>query len=88
MAKKPRNYKNEYQSYQGTPEQIKRRASRNAARAIMVKAGKAHKGDGKDTEHKLGNPMNNKPSNLKMGSKKANRSFPRTASAKKKNKKD
>ena len=30
--RKPRNYKKEYQDYHGTPEQIKKRAKRNADR--------------------------------------------------------
>lgn len=46
-----RDYAKEYRDYQGTPEQIKRRAQRNAARAKAVKAGKAHKGDGKEVDH-------------------------------------
>ena len=83
-----RNYKNEYQAYQGKPEQIKRRALRNAARAKMVAAGKAKPGDGKDVNHKSGSPKNNSMSNLESISKKANRSYPRTAKAKKKNPKD
>lgn len=48
---KPRPYKKEYEDYQGTPEQLKKRAERNRARAKMMKAGKVHKGDGKDVAH-------------------------------------
>jgi len=88
MVKKPRNYKSEYENYQGKPEQIKRRGSRNKARAEMIKAGKASKGDGKDIGHKDGNPLNDKMSNYKSESKSSNRSFPRTKTAKKKFKKD
>lgn len=88
MADKKRNYKAEYEAYQGTPEQIKRRASRNKARTEMVKAGKAHKGDGMDVGHQNGNPLNNDPKNLKMETKHSNRSFPRTKSSAKKNPKD
>lgn len=51
----------------------------------MVKAGKAHKGDGKDVAHKNGNPHDNRSSNLAMQSKKKNRSFARTKTAGKKN---
>lgn len=87
MVKK-RDYKKEYANYQGKPEQIKRRASRNAARAEMEKAGKVRKGDGKDVNHRNGNPMVNKKSNLQVESKSANRSYPRTKSAKKRNPKD
>lgn len=51
MAKKPRDYRAEYAAYQGTPEQKKNRAKRNAARAKLMKAGKVRKGDGKDVAH-------------------------------------
>lgn len=74
--------------YNAKPEQKKRRASRNAARREMIKAGKAHKGDGKDVMHKNGNPMKNARSNLKMGSQRSNRSFLRTSTAGKKNPRD
>lgn len=86
MAK--RNYKKEYENYQGKPEQIKRRAARNAARAKMVKAGKVRKGDGKDVNHRNGNPLKNKNSNLQVQSKHANRSYPRTKTARKRNPRD
>ena len=79
-----RNYKSEYENYQGKPEQIKRRASRNAARATMAKAGKVTKGDGKDVDHKNGSPLQNNKSNLRVVSKTTNRSFPRNAKAGKK----
>ena len=82
MAKK-RNYRLEYDRYQGKPEQIANRSERNQARAAMVKAGKAHKGDGKDVDHK--NPLikggSNSISNLRVQSKHANRSYARTKSA-------
>lgn len=87
MAKK-RNYRQEYDKYQGQDEQIKRRASRNAARAKMIKAGKAKKGDGRDVAHSNGSPKDNRMANLRMESKKQNRSYPRTKNAGKKNKKD
>lgn len=70
--------------YNSKPEQVKRRASRNAARAKMVKAGKARKGDGKDVAHKNNNPLNNGAGNLAMQSKAKNRSFPRTKTARRK----
>lgn len=83
-----RDYKKEYENYQGKPEQIKRRASRNAARRLLEKEGKVRKGDGKDVNHKDGNPKSNKRSNLQVQSKSANRSYPRTKSAGKKNPRD
>ena len=74
--------------YNSKPEQVKRRTSRNKARAQMIKAGKAHKGDGKDVGHKNGNPMDDKMSNYKMQSKKSNRSYARTSGGHKKNPRD
>ncbi len=46
-----RDYKKEYRDYQGTPEQKKRRAERNAARAKAAKDGRVKKGDGKEVDH-------------------------------------
>jgi hypothetical protein len=71
--------------YNAKPEQKKRRAKRNAARRAMIRAGKARKGDGKDVAHKNGNPNDNRKSNLTVQSKKKNRSYARTRSARKKN---
>ena len=81
-----RNYKKEYENYHSKPEQKKKRASRNAARSTMAKAGKVKKGDGKDVDHKNGNALQNKKSNLSVKSKSANRSYARTKTAGKKNK--
>ena len=83
-----RNYRREYKTYQGSTAQKKRRASRNAARAKLMKMGKVRKGDGKDVAHKNGNPRDNRAKNLKVSSIKKNRSFPRTKTAGKKNKRD
>jgi hypothetical protein len=69
-----RNYKKEYRDFQGKPEQIKRRAERNTARAKMVSAGRVRKGDGKDVDHRDRNTANNSKSNLRVMSKSANRS--------------
>lgn len=80
-----RNYRKEYDRYHGKPKQKKRRASRNAARAIMAKRGLVTKGDGKDVHHTTGNPMNNSKSKLSVKSKSKNRSFARTKTARKKN---
>lgn len=48
----PRDNRAEYDKYQGTAEQKKNRAARNAARAKMAKAGKVKKGDGMDVAHR------------------------------------
>lgn len=79
----PRNYDKEYKNYQGTEEQKKNRAKRNAARRKMERKGKVSKGDGKDVDHKSGVSAGNSPSNLRVKSKSANRSFPRTKTARK-----
>ena len=72
--KKTRNYRKEYDTYHAKPSQVKDRASRNAARSKMAKAGEVSKGDGKEVDHKDRNPRNNKRSNLRVRSKPANRS--------------
>ena len=79
----PRNYRAEYDRYQGKPEQIANRAKRNAARAEMEKKGIVRKGDGKDVDHKtpLVKGGGNGAGNLRAIPKSANRSFARTRSA-------
>jgi hypothetical protein len=73
---KPRPYKKEYEEYQGTPEQIKKRATRNAARAKLMKEGKVSKGDGKDVAHtKALSKGGSNLTGLKVESAGANRSF-------------
>ena len=68
-----RNYKKEYANYQGTPEQIARRSSRNKARRAM--GDKAVKG--MDVGHRDNNPLNNDPKNLRMEKPSDNRREPR-----------
>lgn len=79
-----RDYRKEYDNYQGTPAQRKRNDARKAARRKLVSAGKVKKGDGNDVHHKDGNPKNNKKSNLAVTTKAKNRSLPRNAKAEKK----
>ena len=81
--KRPRNYRKEYDNYQGTEKQKKNRAGRNAARAIAKKNGA--KVAGKDVAHRNGNPRDNRPNNLTTQTASRNRSFPRTAKARKRN---
>lgn len=69
-----RDYKKEYRDYHASPEQKKRRAQRNKARADAMKAGKVRKGDDKEVDHlgmnRKGDLNNNK---VKVVSKKTNR---------------
>lgn len=60
--------------YNSKPEQIKRRSERNKTRRMMEKAGRVHKGDGKDVDHKDHNPANRLMGNLRVQSKSKNRS--------------
>ena len=50
-AKRVRDYRKEYDQYQGTSEQKKRRADRNRARRTATRQGRVHKGDGKELDH-------------------------------------
>lgn len=78
MAKaKKRNYRKEYDNYQGRPEQVKRRSSRNKAER------KAKCPPGQDAHHTSGNPMSKK---TVCKPKSQNRSFARTKTAAKRNK--
>lgn len=69
--KRERDYAKEYADYHGRPEQIKRRAARNASRQKMKDAGVNVAG--KDVDHKDHNPRNMKKSNLRVRSVSANR---------------
>lgn len=79
-----RDYRSEYDNYQGTPEQRRKNDSRKAARRKMEAAGKVKKHDGKDVDHKNGNPKDNSSKNLRVVSKSTNRSYPRNKNAGKK----
>ena len=73
-----RDYRKEYDTYQGTEQQKKNRAARNAARATMMKAGKVKKGDGKDVAHvKAFDKGGNNKTGLRVENASANRSFRR-----------
>lgn len=47
-----RDYKAEYQNYDGTPAVKKKRAQRNKARRMLEREGVVTKGDGLDIDHK------------------------------------
>jgi hypothetical protein len=68
-----RNYAKEYANYQGKPEQIERRSSRNKARRVMGDKTKI----GMDVGHKDNDPLNNDPKNLRNEDPSKNRAEPR-----------
>ena len=61
--------------YQERPEIVKKREARNKARYDLERAGKVHKGDGVDVDHKhpLAQGGSNDPSNWRVRSVHANR---------------
>jgi hypothetical protein len=69
-----RDYKKEYENYDSREDVKKRRAARNKARRFLEREGRVHKGDGKDVDHRDGNPHNNDKSNLRVMNASANRS--------------
>ena len=83
MSPKKRNYKKEYKNYHSKTEQVKNRQSRNKARRILKSKGVNVKG--KDVAHKNGNPKDNKKKNLGVAKRSSNRSYARTKTAKKVN---
>jgi hypothetical protein len=62
----------DYEKYHSSERMKKERALRNKNRRDFTAAGKVKKGDGKHIDHKDGNPQNNKPSNKRVISAKAN----------------
>ncbi len=72
-----RNYRKEYDNYHAQPEQREKNAARLRARRLMVKNGKVKPFDDMDVHHKDNNPLNNEEENLKVTTKKWNRTEPR-----------
>jgi len=70
-----RDYRAEYDNYHSKPEQRANRSKRVLARRKLEKQGRVHKGDGKDVDHKNGNPQDNSDDNLRVISKSKNRSM-------------
>lgn len=79
MTNGKRDYKKEVAKYTSRPEVVKKRVEQNKARRMMMKAGKVHKGDGKDVDHKqpLSKGGTTSKSNLRVVSRSTNRSFSR-----------
>jgi hypothetical protein len=76
LEKYKRDYAMEYRNYHGKPKQRKERAKRTKAREMMIKKGKAKKGDGVDIDHKkpLRSGGSNGINNLRKRNKSDNRS--------------
>ena len=74
-----RDYRREYDKYQGREERINARVEQNKARRIMEREGKVSKGDGKDVDHKkpLSKGGSTSKSNLRVVDRSSNRSFSR-----------
>lgn len=73
LQEKQRDYKKEYAEYHSKPEQRANRSNRVLARRKLMKQGRVKKGDGRDVDHKDGNPQNNADSNLRSVTRKSNR---------------
>jgi len=71
--KKRSDGKTNYEHYHWTAIQKKRRAARNNARAEAIRDWKVKKGDGKEVDHKNGNPTDNSKKNKRIISRKTNR---------------
>jgi len=67
MAK--RDYKKEYEKFQSSEEQKRKRTGRNKARRKAIKNGTVNKGDGMDMSHTK-NGVVKKPRSVNRGSKK------------------
>lgn len=87
MTNGKRDYKKEVAKYTSKPEVIQKRVEQNKARRTMEKAGLAHKGDGKDVDHKkpLSKGGSSDRSNLRVVDKSSNRSFSRNSDGSLKN---
>jgi 5-methylcytosine-specific restriction endonuclease McrA len=79
MTNGKRDYKKQYEKYDGKDSVKKDRAKRNGARRMLENEGRVSKGDGKDVDHKkpLSKGGGNSKSNLRVTSKNSNRSFAR-----------
>ncbi|MBE2895721.1 HNH endonuclease [Pasteurellaceae bacterium HPA106] len=75
MASTTRNYKREYKTYHGKPQQIKNRSLRNKARRIMKNELGKSAIKGKEIDHKkpLSKGGTNKRNNLRVVSRSTNR---------------
>ena len=79
MTNGKRDYKKQYDKYDGKDSVKKDRAARNSARRQLTREGVVSKGDGKDVDHKkpLSKGGSKSRSNLRAVSASSNRSFAR-----------
>lgn len=66
--------KHEYEKFQSSSKAKAERAARNNARRSALRSGRVHKGDGTEIDHKNSTPTDNRPGNLRVISRRANRS--------------
>ena len=67
--------------YDKSPKRMKDNRARKKARYVMEQLGKARRGDGKDVDHKNGNPRDNSKNNLRVLGRAKNRSIKRNRNA-------
>lgn len=68
-----RNYRDEYLKYQASEQDKRDRAKRNKNRREFEREGRVSKHDGRDIDHKNGDPQDNARKNLRVMSASANR---------------
>ena len=69
-----RDYEREYKRFQSSKKAKRDRAARNKARRQAMREGRVHRGDDKEVDHRDSNPQHNGSSNLRVVSRKFNRS--------------
>lgn len=69
-----RDYAREYKRFQSSRKAKKDRAARNKARRQALREGKVHRGDNLEVHHADSNPQNGSKSNLRVVTRKFNRS--------------
>ena len=69
-----RDYEREYKRFQSSKKAKRDRAARNKARRQAIREGRVHRGDDKEVDHRDSNPQHNSSSNLRVVSRKFNRS--------------
>ena len=67
--------------YDKSPKRMADNRARKKARSLLERSGAAKRGDGKDVDHKNGNPRDNSPKNLRSVGRAVNRSIKRNKSA-------